>query len=394
MTSRVAKAFGLGLVLCTAGCNDPINPGSGDTGIDSNDDGDDGANTGTAGTTGTAPDTGNPDGTGNLDSTTGTSDDGEPGSVPIKLDVLQLPDAAGGGHCPVITVESEPMIVPADIIIAVDTSGSMNTEAQDVQDNLNAFSQQIVDAGVDARVILIASAPNAFDGVCIDAPLGGGGCPNSDDNEPLFLHVDQTVFSTDAYDRIIGSYPQYSSILRPEAVKQLLIVSDDNSWTTPDDFDSQFVALDPTHFGYTQHGIVSVTNCPAAASIGQAYIDLAGTTGGIIGDLCLQDFQPVFDELAAAVVDNSIPCTYALPDAAGGPQDAETAEVQVDFGSGQELIEPVDSPDLCTPDEDNWFFDDPKDPTQIIFCPFTCLRLKQSQESSVEIAITCAPASD
>lgn len=383
-------------VLAATGCPADSTPQVGDDGID-NPGGSDDTNVGTTDTGAPDPDDAGGDTVGQtpgLDSTGEPGDDDEPGVPPIKLDTNHVPDAGIGGFCPVITVESEPTVVPADIIIAVDTSGSMFEEADAVQANLNTFSQQIVDAGVDARVILIASAPNSFDGVCIDPPLGGGGCPATDDNEPLFLHVDQTVFSTDAYERIIDTYPQYMDTLRPEAVKQILIVSDDNSWTGADAFDSDFVALDPTHFGYTQHGIVSMTNCPAAATVGQEYIDLAMTTGGVIGDLCLQDFQPVFDELAAAVVDNSIPCFYALPDAAGGPQDASTAEVEVDFGEGPQPIEPVDTPDLCQEDTDNWFFDNPKDPSSIIFCPFTCLRLKQSLESSVEIAITCAPASD
>lgn len=376
--------------LAMTGCPEPTG-GANETGsIDPGDDDDD-----DVGTTGMVESTGTPDpDDGGTTVGMDTGEDDEPGGSPIKLDVNGVPDAPAGGFCPVITVESEPMVVPSDIIIAVDTSGSMSQEATDVQNNLNSFSQQIVDAGVDARVVLIASAPTAFDGVCIDAPLGNGGCPSSDDNEPLFLHVDQTVYSNDAYDIIIGTYAQWSTMMRPEAVKQLLIVTDDNSWTDWEDFDASFVGLDPTHFGYTQHGIVSMTNCPFAAQVGQEYIELAAENGGIIGDLCDQDFQPVFDQLANAVVDNSIPCSYPLPDAAGGPQDAETAEVQVDFGDGLEPVEPVETPAECEDDEDNWFFDDPKNPTSIIFCPQTCLRLKQTKDASVEIAITCAPASD
>jgi hypothetical protein len=45
--------------------------------------------------------------------------------------------------------------VPADIIFAIDSSGSMDEEIAFVQTHMNAFSQQIVAAGIDARVILI-----------------------------------------------------------------------------------------------------------------------------------------------------------------------------------------------------------------------------------------------
>ncbi|MEM9463222.1 MAG: hypothetical protein AAGF11_54275 [Myxococcota bacterium] len=318
--------------------------------------------------------------------------DEDSGDPPIKLDVGGMPD--GGGACPVISVESEPMAVPSDIIIAVDTSGSMNQEAQDVQNNLNMFSQQIVDAGVDARVVLISEGPGVG-GICIEPPLGGGGCPVTDDNVPLFLHVDTYVGSTNAYDQIINTYPQYQMVLRPDAVKQLLIVTDDNSWMSPQQFDMGFVALDPiTHIGYTQHGIVSMQNCPAAAQVGQAYMDLAMSTGGTVGDLCLQDFQPVFDELATAVVDNAVPCTYDLPTSGGGPQDPSTAEVDVDFGDGMgvEAVERVETLEDCDPEVDGWFFDDVDDPTKIIFCPQTCLRLKQGESVTVAVGISCGSA--
>ena len=354
----------LAIAVAVAGCDNDTPETKADSGIM--------GGTATPGDTGTpATDTGtpatdtNPDADADADSPDGTmgvqdEDDDGPDGPPIKLDTNALPDAAGGGHCPVITVESEPMVVPADIIIAVDTSGSMTEEVAAVQANLNSFSQQIVDAGVDAVVVLIANGFGQFD-ICIDPPLGGGGCPATDDNEPTFLHVDTTVNSWDALNQIINTYPQYEHMLRDNAVKQILVVSDDNSNPmTATQFNDQWVDLDPTHFGYTSHGIVSETNCLAAASIGSVYIELASNSGGIIGDLCDQDFQPVFDELAAAVVDNSIPCTYELPDAANGPQDAKTAEVFVDFGGGQEIVEPVENPDLCVEEEDNWFFDDPK----------------------------------
>ncbi|MCA9705048.1 MAG: hypothetical protein KDK70_04255 [Myxococcales bacterium] len=373
--------------IAAGGCTDPAGSVTSDTDATATDTETPPSSSTGPGVDGSGTTTSPPPATG---SSSGTIDDeDESGPPPIKLDVSGMPDAADG-HCPVISVQSEPMAVPSDIIIAVDTSGSMNEEAQAVQDNLNMFSQQIVDAGVDARVVLIAEAPGAFSGICIDPPLGGGGCPASDDNEPLFLHVDQYVGSVDAYDRILSTYPSYQGVLRPFAVKQLLIVTDDNAWMTPAQFDAQFLALDVSHFGYTQHGIVSMFNCPQAAQVGQAYMDLAMTTGGTIGDLCLQDFQPVFDELASAVIDNAVPCIYALPETGGGPYDASTAAVEVDFGEGPESIPAVDSPDQCSPDQDNWFFDDPENPTSIIFCPSTCVRLKQSSEAAVEIGVTCS----
>ena len=74
-----------------------------------------------------------------------------------------------------VTATDTTVLVPADIIIAVDTSSSMTAEAAFVQEELNRFSQQIIDSGVDARVILLAAAGAgevADAGVPMGNPLG------------------------------------------------------------------------------------------------------------------------------------------------------------------------------------------------------------------------------
>ena len=61
----------------------------------------------------------------------------------------------------------------ADFVIFVDTSYSMADEADHINDNLNAFANFITAAGVDARIIMIASSSTAVR-VCIKPPLGRG----------------------------------------------------------------------------------------------------------------------------------------------------------------------------------------------------------------------------
>ena len=60
------------------------------------------------------------------------------------------------------------------------------------------------------------------------------------------------------------------------------------------------------------------TECEETAAIGDQYISLGQLTGGIISDLCLQDFQPVFDRLAKQIIttsDSTIACEWELPPA-------------------------------------------------------------------------------
>ena len=57
------------------------------------------------------------------------------------------------------------------------------------------------------------------------------------------------------------------------------------------------------------------TDCkPAAANVGLVHADLVAKTGGIGGDLCLQDFGPVFNELATAVAESvTLACEWDIP---------------------------------------------------------------------------------
>ena len=110
--------------------------------------------------------------------------------------------------------------------MAVDNSGSMDEEIAAVRERLNAFSQQIVDSGVDVRIILIAAPlgmpvpqdPFDFDddsdenlGICIDPPLGSGTCPN-DSQPPRYAHVPTEVGSHDALNLFIDTYPACKAI--------------------------------------------------------------------------------------------------------------------------------------------------------------------------------------
>src|SRR5690606_3496249 len=70
-------------------------------------------------------------------------------------------DASGGagGACVSVSEEAKPQYEPADIIFAVDTSGSMSDEIGFTQQHLNQFSTQIVQSGIDVRVVMLAEHP-------------------------------------------------------------------------------------------------------------------------------------------------------------------------------------------------------------------------------------------
>lgn len=304
---------------------------------------------------------------------------------PILLDVGSVPDVPEDNHCGVLTAEPDANITASDLIVAVDTDGSTPEGVAAVRDHLSSFVQYIEDAGIDTRVVLIASGPTSFDG-CIDAPLGSGGCPASDDNEPRFLHVDHRVEGHNAYDQILKTFPLWSHVMRPDATKQILIVSDDDASKTWERFAAEFEKLDPTHLGFTQHALVNATSCDGPQQVGREYIELAADQLGAVADLCAQDFVPAFSKLADAVIERSIACEYALPDSGSSALALETTELRIDFGEG---LEPLEALTECAPFEDGFLVDE----ASVVLCPNTCEKLRRTEQPRLELAVAveCEP---
>jgi len=323
-----------------------------------------------------------------------------------------LPDA---DTCASVSSEAQAGKQPADIIIAVDTSGSMNEEIGEVQQNLNKFAQIITASGVDVHVVMIADAT-----MCIPAPLGSGACNGADEKLPGYRHVVQTVASSDAFQQILNTYPQWKDSLRPNALKTFAVVSDDDSAMGASAFASQLVALDPSLTGFKFDAIVSsqsgdlcplqcgffaCPNCanpccnkvspvcePLAADEGKVYKDLVSQTGGVLGDLCLQNFDPVFNDMATAVVaEAKISCDYPIPP----PPDGESIDptkvnvLHTSSGGTQTTIYNVPTGESGCGNTGGWYFDDPAAPTKITVCANTCAALQGDPGGKVEVLFGC-----
>ena len=283
------------------------------------------------------------------------------------------------------------MVVPADIIFAIDSSGSMDEEIEFVQTFMNGFSQQISAAGVDARVILIGD-PGA---VCIGAPLGSGQCPD-DSNPPNYIHIDQMVDSNDALNLFIDTYPQWQQHLRPNASKSLVVVTDDDATDGPNNssamFRANFVALDPAMFAkWTFNGVYCFTECDDAAAIGEVYVDLVAETMGVGGDLCLQDFQPVFDRLAQQIITTlgtEIECEWPFPiPPTGQTFSGDLVTVDRSAGGMRTPLTRVSSAADCA--QGGWYYDSELNPTRILACPSTCMELQGQTSGQVDVTFGC-----
>lgn len=285
------------------------------------------------------------------------------------------------------------MTQPADIIFAIDSSRSMDAEIGFVQTEMNRFSQQIVAAGIDVRVIMIG----AQSAICIGAPLGSGQCP-ADTNLPSYVHINQAVGSNDALDLIVSTFPQWSQYLRPEASKSFVVISDDDATDGPlntaDAFSAAVTALDPTLFAkWTMNGVYCFTDCAEAAAIGTRYVTLVQQTMGVGGDLCLQNFQPVFDQLAKQIVTNSgiqIACEWTLqPPMMGRTYAGDLVEVtRTSPATGSSPLSRVTDQAACGT-TGGWYFDSNLNPTKILACPSTCMGIQNQMDGAIEITFGC-----
>lgn len=336
-------------------------------------------------------------GGGTTDVSEGSGDQGSDGSSGDDGPKFDLGAATSGEppeeeECAAVSEAAELVPLPADIIFVVDNSGSMQFEAGQVQARLNEFSTQIIDSGIDVHVVLISSYPNDGYGICIDPPLGAGGCPNADTNLPLFNHVDRFVSSSSAWADVLDTAAQWSPFMRAESSKHVVVISDDDPNISADAFDTGFVALDPSYSDYTHHSVVSHSNCPTAADIGQPYIDLTNERGGVAADLCDQDFQAVFDALSTEVIGGTqLACEFDIPEPPNGESfDPDKVNVDFDDGLGGTLSIPrVDSAAECAAVVDGWYYDNPAAPTRIVMCPQTCEKAQVAKNGSINIAFGC-----
>ncbi|MBW2455471.1 MAG: VWA domain-containing protein, partial [Deltaproteobacteria bacterium] len=328
-----------------------------------------------------------------------------------------------GGGCASTSSEAQQGVLPADIIVLVDNSGSMTEEAILVQNSMNAFASTFIGSGIDAHVVLISNDSNDDEGICVPPPLGNGNCPN-DEALPVFRHVVQDVQSSNSLELLLSTYDQWKDQLRPGASKTIAVISDDNSALEAGPFTTQLLALDATFQDFKFDAIVSPyevfplvcfncnpTNCatcdpccgpdennmlcvPLPAEAGQVYMDLVNQTQGVLGDLCSQNFQPVFDDFATAVVtDSMVACVYDIPDPGNGDEidfDKVNVEYRPNPNAPPEVIPYVPSGASGCGTDGGWYYDDPNTPTQIILCQSTCDYVQGSPEGIVSVVFGCA----
>lgn len=314
----------------------------------------------------------------------GTTTSTGPDDPTFAFDVNWVPDVGAGTVCEQFSIDSAPQLVPTDLIIAVDGSGSMVEEAAGVEAELNRLVSRVVEQGVDLRVVLLARASGST-GVCIGAPLGSGQCP-ADSDEPEFRHIDIDIGSWEPLQVIVDAFPQYVDMLRPTARRQVLVISDDNSFDlSAAAFTNEFEGLELWNEGFVFHSIATLSDCEDGVSLGIEYERLSEQTGGSIGDLCQQNFDGLFEGIANGTAEASNGCVYPLEELLAWPEDPGLAALDL----GGVTLDPLDGPRGCAGQVQGWFLDDSEKPTSLQLCPSSCERARAMAVPSVDVDVLC-----
>ncbi|MBX3197182.1 MAG: VWA domain-containing protein [Labilithrix sp.] len=298
-----------------------------------------------------------------------------------------------------------------DVIVVIDTSGSMMEETNQVKQNLNSFAQSIGNTGLDYNVIMIASKPKKIPfappgftppGICVTPPLAGADCADG----PKFHHLDTSVGSFDSLQIILDKYAQYEKWLRPTAYKVFIEVTDDNSSLPYDSFDPQLLAKSSAQFGdaagrrYIFNSIcgykrgtpiLSVQKCSSAENTGDQYQHLSQLTGGTVDSVCEASYASVFDNIAKGLI-TRLGCEFSIPKAEGG-KETDPTTVVVTYtpgdGSAKKALTQVTDASKCGANPDGWYYDDAASPTKILFCPSTCSSAGADTAGKLDVAIGC-----
>lgn len=368
---------------------------------------------------GSTPETGDPDTTNGQETSAGSAETGDPDTTNGSMTNMTMTtdstttsttdattdptndESSSGGACAEVKVEAENIKQPADIIFVIDNSGSMDLEEAAVQDNMNQFSQKIIASGIDAHVVLMSSY-----NICIDPPLGSGGCPNFDTKLPQFLHVNVSIGSNDPLQKLLDHKADWEPSMRPDGFKHVVVVSDDDSDLSANSFHQQFTGYGFPYDEYKLHAIVGLWDasdigecfgdpfcCATIANEGEQYKSLTGLTGGVLGALCdngQQDFAGLFNTLSMEVIaEAKIACEWTIPDAMG--MDIDFNKVNVDYKNGmggEQAIPKVDSMADCM-NLEAWYYDDPDMPTKIFACPALCMKIQGNPMASVDVKFGC-----
>jgi hypothetical protein len=330
--------------------------------------------------------------------------------------------------CQVIDNTVQPTTRPADIVIAIDNSGSMTLEITSVENNINTNFASIIGAsGLDYRVILVSKHGTASSdqSVCIKSPLSGTSCspvPAQPVQSTRFFHYSTEISSTNSLSELIRTYDVsdannalpggWKNALRAGSFKTFLEITDDKTDLTADQFEAQLFAKSATNFGsasnrlYVFHSIIGIientptsaawqpadaiknSKCASAAAPGPQYEELSKRTGGLRFPICqTSSYDAVFQAMANGVIAASTLSCQFKPPAPPTGQEYDRYYVKYEPSNGDAALYLQSAPNVgeCSAGKFYMIGND------LVLCPASCDVLKADSGAKVKVVYSCGP---
>ena len=211
----------------------------------------------------------------------------EPPKIETSLDVsTQQPPAVPSQAEYVITAEQTTGNV--DIVWVVDESPSMNDDVQRVNNNLAAFEQQV---NTFANIKNYLSNENQWDVRSTNGP------------ECLLdaLDLDANNFPFPSLSLCRSAQGKLKNYFRPDSKKIVIFVTDDDSRLSAKKVQDAFnnsAYSDTIFYAFASPGL---TECPTQDKQGRVYQDLTAKTGGVLFNLCQEDWSTHYDKLTNSI---------------------------------------------------------------------------------------------
>lgn len=332
--------------------------------------------------------------TGPAPATTATGEPDSTGVTSMTTASTTTAGSTGDASCEPVTVPLPNIERPIGVVLLVDNSAGMGEEAAEVSARLGDLATRLR-ARAEASFVLISAYPaDDPQGVCVDPPLGNGGCPASDHAPPGYVHVDQPVTALDALGLVFVTYAQWALALPENAKRHLVVVSDGDTGVGVSDFRSDFLMLDPEqNAGHRIHVSVAHEACAHASTPGEGFRAHAAASGGWDHDLCTQDYAAFFEGLGDRILANlGDRCRWQLPAVpAGGQLHPDHVEVTIAADDLMTVLSRVGSAAECATTSTGWYWDDPAAPDTMRACPETCALLDGFTTVESTVRFGCPP---
>ncbi len=188
---------------------------------------------------------------------------------------------------------------PVDIIMVVDNSGSMRDTAERVESNLNEIATVFRNRNVDYRFAVISRRGNGGTDVCMQPPLAGDACADTE----TFRHLNQPISQGSLFYHSLLCFDQceaggtLADFIRPDSLLQFVMISDNDSSMSWEQFFTAMASMGRRDFVvHTSTALTFDRHCIDPGDRGITYVFAAEQTGGETFDIC-EDWADVTDDL-------------------------------------------------------------------------------------------------